>query len=113
MLLRMYVRFCERENMVATVLDLQPGEAAGIKSATLFVKGKNAYGLLKWEQGIHRLVRISPYDANKRRHTSFAAVSVIPEVATAEITIDPKDLRIDTYRAGGQEDSTLIKQIQQ
>ena len=100
-LLRMYVRFCERENMTANILDYQPGEAAGIKSATLFIKGKNAYGLLKGEQGIHRLVRISPYDANKRRHTSFAAASVIPEIVTAEITIDPKDLRIDTYRAGG------------
>lgn len=100
-LLRMYVRFCERENMAASILDYQPGEAAGIKSATLFIKGKNAFGLLKGEQGIHRLVRISPYDANKRRHTSFAAVSAIPEIITGEITIDPKDLRIDTYRAGG------------
>ncbi len=100
-LLRMYVRFAERENMSASILDYQPGEAAGIKSATLFIKGKNAYGLLKGEQGIHRLVRISPYDANKRRHTSFAAASIIPEIATTEITIDPKDLRIDTYRAGG------------
>lgn len=100
-LLRMYVRFCERENMAASILDYQPGEAAGIKSATLFIKGKNAHGLLKGEQGIHRLVRISPYDANKRRHTSFAAVSLIPEIVSTEITIDPKDLRIDTYRAGG------------
>lgn len=101
MLLRMYVRFCEREHMTASVLDYQQGEAAGIKSATLFIKGKNAYGLLKEEQGIHRLVRISPYDANKRRHTSFAAVTVTPEIVSSEITIDPKDLRIDTYRAGG------------
>ena len=100
-LLRMYVRFCERENMTASILDYQPGEAAGIKSATLFIKGKNAYGLLKGEQGIHRLVRISPYDSNKRRHTSFAAVSVIPEIASEAVTIDTKDLRIDTYRAGG------------
>ncbi len=100
-LLRMYVRFCEREHMTANILDYQPGEAAGIKSATIFIKGKNAYGLLKEEQGIHRLVRISPYDANKRRHTSFAAVTIIPEIVTGEITIDSKDLRIDTYRAGG------------
>lgn len=100
-LLRMYIRFCERENMSASILDYQPGEAAGIKSATVFVKGKNAHGLLKGEAGVHRLVRISPYDSNKRRHTSFAAVTIIPEVASTEITIDPKDLRIDTYRAGG------------
>lgn len=101
MLLRMYIRFCEREHLKAHIIDYQPGEAAGIKSATLFVKGKNPYGLLKGEAGVHRLVRISPYDANKRRHTSFAAVTVIPEVPTADITIEPKDLRIDTYRAGG------------
>lgn len=100
-LLRMFVRFCEREHMNAIILDYQPGEGAGIKSATLFIKGKNAYGLLKGEAGVHRLVRISPYDANKRRHTSFAAVTVLPEIPAAEITIDPKDLRIDTYRAGG------------
>ena len=101
MLLRMYMRFCEREHMTASILDYQPGEAAGIKSATIFVKGKNSYGLLKGEAGVHRLVRISPYDANKRRHTSFAAVTVIPEVPATDITIDTKDLRIDTYRAGG------------
>ncbi len=100
-LLRMYMRFCEREHMTASILDYQPGEAAGIKSVTIFVKGKNSYGLLKGEAGVHRLVRISPYDANKRRHTSFAAVTVIPEVPTTDITIEPKDLRIDTYRAGG------------
>ncbi len=101
MLLRMYIRFCEREKFEASVLDYQPGETAGIKSATIFAKGKNAYGFLRSEQGIHRLVRISPYDANKRRHTSFAAVTVIPEIKKAEINIDPNDLRIDTYRAGG------------
>ncbi len=100
-LLRMYVRFCEREKFNASVLDYQVGEGAGIKSATVYVKGKKTYGLLKGEQGVHRLVRISPFDANKRRHTSFAAVSVTPEVADVAITIDPKDLRIDTYRAGG------------
>lgn len=100
-LLRMYVRFCEREGLNAHILDYQVGEAAGIKSATVFIKGKNAYGLMKGEEGIHRLVRISPYDANKRRHTSFAAVSVIPEVQSTQITINPDDLRIDTFRAGG------------
>ena len=100
-LLRMYVRFCEREGFSTAIVDYQAGETAGIKSATLFIKGKNVYGLLKSEQGIHRLVRISPFDANKRRHTSFAAVSVTPEVPEQEITIDPSDLRIDTYRSGG------------
>lgn len=101
MLLRMYVRFCEENKLNAHILDYQAGEQAGIKSVTLFIKGKNAYGLLKSEHGIHRLVRISPYDANKRRHTSFAGVYVIPEVPDVEIAIDPGDLRIDTYRAGG------------
>jgi peptide chain release factor 2 len=100
-LLRMYLRFCEREKFNVDVIDYQAGEEAGIKSATLFIRGKNAYGLLKGEQGIHRLVRISPFDANKRRHTSFAAVSVTAEIPEAEVTIDPSDLRIDTYRAGG------------
>lgn len=100
-LLRMYLRFCEREKLIATILDYQAGEGAGIKSATLFIKGKNAYGLLKGEQGIHRLVRISPFDANKRRHTSFSGVTITPEVPDVQITIDPKDLRIDTYRASG------------
>ena len=93
--------FANEKNLLSIFLDYQAGEGAGIKSATLFIRGKNAYGLLKGEQGIHRLVRISPYDANKRRHTSFAAVSVTPEVPEVAITIDPSDLRIDTYRAGG------------
>jgi peptide chain release factor 2 len=101
MLFRMYMRFCEREHFKVDVLDYQSGEEAGIKSTTLFVRGKYAYGFLKAESGIHRLVRISPFDANKRRHTSFAAVTVIPEVAEEKIKIDEKDLRIDTYRAGG------------
>ena len=100
-LLRMYIRFCEREKLTAQIIDYQSGEEAGIKSATLYIKGKNAFGLLKSEHGVHRLVRISPFDANKRRHTSFAALHLIPEVAETEIKIDPKDLRIDTYRAGG------------
>lgn len=101
MLLRMYVRFCEREKLPVQVLDYQTGEEAGIKSATLFIKGRKPFGLLKSEQGIHRLVRISPFDSNKRRHTSFAAVSLVPETPEVEITIDPSDLRIDTYRASG------------
>lgn len=101
MLMRMYLRFCEREEMRTELLDYQPGESAGIKSATIFVKGKYSYGLLKGEQGVHRLVRISPYDANKRRHTSFAAILVLPETPTTDIVINPDELRIDTYRAGG------------
>ncbi len=101
MLLRMYLRFCEREGFKVDILDYQSGEEAGIKSATLFVKGKHAYGFLKSEIGIHRLVRISPFDANKRRHTSFAAINVTPEVEEKKIEINENDLRIDTYRAGG------------
>lgn len=100
-LLRMYIRFCERESLNVQILDYQTGETAGLKSATLFIKGKNVYGLFKGEEGIHRLVRISPFDANKRRHTSFAAVTITPEVPDVKITIDPNDLRIDTFRAGG------------
>ncbi len=100
-ILRMYLRFCEREGLKADIIDYQPGEAAGIKSATLYVQGTNAYGLLKSEHGIHRLVRISPFDAAKRRHTSFAGVHLTPEIPKIAVTIDPKDLRIDTYRAGG------------
>lgn len=99
---RMYIRFGERNNFTVHIIEQQNGEEAGIKSVTLYIKGNNAYGLLKSEHGIHRLVRISPFDANKRRHTSFAAVTIIPELPPAEkIEIDPKDLRIDTYRAGG------------
>ncbi len=101
MLLRMYMRFCEREGFTASIVDYQSGEEAGIKSATLFIRGKNVYGMLKSEHGIHRLVRISPYDANKRRHTSFAGVMITPEIPDVEVEIDPKDLRIDTYRASG------------
>jgi len=101
MLLRMYIRFCERERLTADIIDYQPGEAAGIKSATLFIRGKYAFGLLKSEHGVHRLVRISPYDANKRRHTSFAAILLMPEAPHTNVTINEADLRIDTYRAGG------------
>jgi len=101
MLLRMYIRFCEREGLKVSTVDYQAGEEAGVKSATLFVRGKNAYGFLKAEHGIHRLVRISPFDSSKRRHTSFAAVFVTPERVDAKIEINDEDLRIDTYRAGG------------
>jgi peptide chain release factor 2 len=101
MLLRMYLRFSEREGLKVDVLDYQAGEEAGIKSATLFISGNKAFGFLKTEAGIHRLVRISPFDANKRRHTSFAGVTVTPEVEDAKIEINDDDLRVDTYRAGG------------
>jgi len=102
MLLRMYSRWIDRRGMEMDLMDLQEGEEAGIKSATLEVKGKNAYGLLKAENGIHRLVRISPFDANHRRHTSFASVFVFPVVENnVDVQIDEKDLRIDTYRASG------------
>ena len=102
MLLRMYVRYAERRGFSTDLMDEQPGDEAGLKSATVEIKGTNAYGLLKAESGIHRLVRISPFDANQRRHTSFASVFVYPDIdETIEVEIDEKDLRIDTYRAGG------------
>ena len=102
MLLRMYQRWCEKKKFPVKLLDFQVGEEAGIKSACLLIQSKNAYGLLKSENGIHRLVRISPFDANKKRHTSFAAVHVSPEIDDdVEIEIDDKDLRVDTYRASG------------
>jgi peptide chain release factor 2 len=102
MLMRMYMRWAERQGYSARILDLQPGEEAGIKSATLEIQGEYANGYLKTENGVHRLVRISPFDANKRRHTSFASVFVYPEVdESIEVEIDPNDLRIDTFRASG------------
>ncbi|MBT1247934.1 peptide chain release factor 2 [Thermosipho sp. 1244] len=102
MLLRMYMRWAERRGFNVQVVDYQPGEEAGIKSATLYIKGEYAYGYLKYERGVHRLVRISPFDANKRRHTSFASVNVMPEIEDdIDIDINPEDLRIDTYRASG------------
>ena len=102
MLYRMYVRFCEKNNLKVSVVDYQEGEEAGINSVTFQVKGKNAYGLLKSEKGVHRLVRISPFDANSRRHTSFASVNVVPIFEkTNNIVINEKDLKIDTYRSGG------------
>ncbi|MBI4179040.1 peptide chain release factor 2 [bacterium] len=102
MLLRMFIRWSEGAGFDVELLDRQPGEEAGIKSATVLVGGRFAFGLLRCERGIHRLVRISPFDANKRRHTSFAAVYVLPEI-NEEITIDvrPEDLRVDTYRSSG------------
>lgn len=103
MLLRMYLRYGEHNNFKMTIVDLLEGDGAGIKSATIEVEGEYAYGYLKAENGVHRLVRISPFDANKRRHTSFASVFVIPEVDdTIEIDINPADLRVDTYRSGGK-----------
>lgn len=101
MLTRMFLRFCERQGFRVDTLDYQSGEEAGIKSCTLFIRGHDAYGFLKAEAGVHRLVRISPFDANKRRHTSFAAVTVTPEVEDSAIEIKEDDLRIDTYRSGG------------
>jgi len=102
MLLRMYVRWAERKGYKVETLDFQPGDEAGIKSVTLAVNGPYAYGYLKAEAGVHRLVRISPFDANKRRHTSFASVFVYPELADdVDLVIDDKDLRIDTFRSGG------------
>jgi peptide chain release factor 2 len=102
MLLRMYLRWAEREGFEVELDEVQPGEEAGIKSATFIVHGSNAYGLLSAERGVHRLVRISPYDASSRRHTSFASLDVIPLLEEdGEIEIDPKDLRIETYRSSG------------
>ena len=102
MLLRMYLRWAEREKLDVELDEVQPGEEAGIKSATFMVRGRNAYGLLSAERGVHRLVRISPFDASKRRHTSFASLDVIPLIPEdEEVEIDPKDLRIDTYRSSG------------
>ncbi len=102
MLMRMFVRWAENKRFKVGSIDIQPGDEAGIKSATLSIEGPYAYGRLKSEAGVHRLVRISPFDANKRRHTSFVAVSVYPELdEDVEVEIDEKDLRIDTFRAGG------------
>ncbi len=106
MLCRMYQRWCDSKKYKWEILDYQPGEETGIKSITIKIKGINAYGYLKNEKGVHRLVRLSPFDANNKRHTSFASVEVTPEIDFDDsITIDEKDLKIDVYRstgAGGQ-----------
>ena len=105
MLLRMFSRFAEREGYEVEMLDYLPGDEAGVKSATLQINGHNAYGYLRSEKGVHRLVRISPFDANARRHTSFAAVDVMPELDdSVAIDINPADLKVDTYR-------NLIRQL--
>lgn len=102
MLMRMILRYCERKGWKVEMVDQQEGDEAGIKSTTFLVKGGYAYGRLRGENGIHRLVRISPFDANKRRHTSFAAIHVMPEIdEEVEVEINEKDLRIDTYRSSG------------
>lgn len=110
MLLRMYERFCEKNNFSYECIYEMPGEEAGIKSALLLIKGENAYGYLKRESGVHRLVRISPFDSNKRRHTSFASITVTPEFTdTKEVEIKESDLKIDVYHssgAGGQSVNT-------
>ena len=103
MLLRMYLRWAEGKGFGANVLESTPGEEAGIKSATVQIQGENAYGMLAGESGVHRLVRISPFDQQARRHTSFASIFVIPEIDDRiEVVINPDDLRIDTYRSGGK-----------
>jgi peptide chain release factor 2 len=116
MLLRMYLRWCERRGFAADVIDLMPGEEAGIKSATVEVTGEHAYGYLKSERGVHRLVRLSPFDSENRRHTSFALVEALPEANdAAEVKLNPDDLRVDVYRASGhggqnvQKNSTAIR----
>ena len=104
MLLRMYQRWCELRGWKVEITDALEGESAGIKSVTMLITGENCYGFCKAERGVHRLVRISPFDSNKRRHTSFASVDVIAEIAeqTADISIPPVELQVDTYRAGGK-----------
>jgi peptide chain release factor 2 len=116
MLLRMYLRWADKRGYTANVLDIMPGEEAGIKSATVEVIGPYAYGYLRSERGVHRLVRISPYDSSKSRHTSFALAEVLPEVESAgEVQVNPDDLRIDVFRASGhggqnvQKNSTAIR----
>lgn len=102
MLLRMYGRWAERHGFTVDTVDLQPGDEAGVKSVTLFIKGHNAYGYLRSEKGVHRLVRISPFDAAARRHTSFSACEIMPELDDAvEVDINMDDVRVDTYRSSG------------
>ena len=102
MLLRMYLRYCERKGFKTEITDYQPGDEAGVKGVTFTVEGDYAYGFLRAENGIHRLVRISPFDANARRHTSFCSVFVFPELSDdIEVEINEKDLKVDTYRSSG------------
>lgn len=102
MLLRMYVRWAERRGFKVEFLDLLPGDEAGVKSVSLYISGENAFGYLRSEKGVHRLVRISPFDASGRRHTSFSSVDIVPEIDDSiEIDIKPEDLKVDTYRSGG------------
>ncbi len=101
MLLRMYSRWCEQKGYEVELVDLLSDDEAGIKSATFIVRGHAAYGYLQAEKGVHRMIRISPFDTSKRRHTSFASVDVIPEVAEEEFVINPDDLKIDTFRSSG------------
>ena len=102
MLLRMYLRWCEKRGFKAKIMDINDDTEAGIKSATVFVEGDYAYGYLKNEKGVHRLVRISPFDSSARRHTSFASLDVTPEIEyDTTVEINPEDLRIDTYRSSG------------
>lgn len=102
MLMRMYIRWSERRGFQVDVVDLLPGDEAGVKSVTIEISGENAYGYLKVEKGVHRLVRISPFDSSGRRHTSFASCDVLPEVdEEVEVNIDSEDLKVDTYRASG------------
>jgi peptide chain release factor 2 len=104
MLMRMYLRWCERKGFKAEIVDQQPGDEAGIKDASFTVSGAHAYGFLRAENGVHRLIRISPFDSNARRHTAFAAVTVVPDLgddADSEIEIKPEDLKVDTFRSGG------------
>jgi peptide chain release factor 2 len=104
MLMRMYLKWAQTRNFETEILEATPGEEAGLKGATFLIQGQRAYGLLRSEHGVHRLVRISPFDQNHRRHTSFALVEVMPELEEgeeAEVEIDPEDLRVDTYRSSG------------
>lgn len=102
MLLRMYLRWAERRGFKTEIISIHPGEEAGIKNATVFIEGPNAFGFLRAERGVHRLVRISPFDSNARRHTSFASISVVPDIEQdIEIEVRDEDLRVDTYRSSG------------
>lgn len=103
MLMRMYQRWCERSGFTQSIVDIQEGDEAGIKSVTLKIEGPNAYGYLQTERGVHRLVRISPFDSNKRRHTSFASLDAVPEIPDdVPIEIDDRDIKLDTFRSGGK-----------